>query len=456
MKKLSKIMCLTATVSLVISICGCKKDDSYETGISTVTVWSGDTHSKDVYEHIINDYNSIRGKAKDIKIEYMVFGGDVIAEKTAVALQSGNAPDLFASGNVKTVAEKGYALALNDLPGGEIIIEKNKNLLAENREQYKGKTYRVPFGTVTQGLIYNKDMFKEAGITDETGEAKPPETFDELRDYAKILTNPKEKKFGIIFPMHWYAWFSSDLLCPMQSAVGHKGYNPATGKYDYEKLVPIMDTVLGIKEDGSCFPGSDEIDNDSARAQFSTGNIGMKYGFSFDVRVLNNQFASKCDWGVAPYPVLDKNEKYMQTMEYGESMYIYSKTKIDHEKIADVYSYLISDEVARTLFKESATHPIDWELVKDINLSEDKKCWSDFAKIAEISVPAIIEPQRDMGNEMDIFTRFVYQVWSGEKTSEQMLDEYTKAIETGVDFYYSNHPEESRSDYIDETWNIRR
>ncbi|UKI35907.1 MAG: extracellular solute-binding protein [Clostridiales bacterium] len=36
------------------------------------------------------------------------------------------------------------------------------------------KTYRLPVSVTTMGLIYNKDMFKSAGIVDEKGEAKAP------------------------------------------------------------------------------------------------------------------------------------------------------------------------------------------------------------------------------------------------------------------------------------------
>ncbi|UKI36826.1 MAG: extracellular solute-binding protein [Clostridiales bacterium] len=35
-----------------------------------------------------------------------------------------------------------------------------------------GKTYSLPFSAATRGLVYNKDMFKAAGIVDEKRRGK--------------------------------------------------------------------------------------------------------------------------------------------------------------------------------------------------------------------------------------------------------------------------------------------
>ncbi|MBR6849880.1 MAG: extracellular solute-binding protein, partial [Lachnospiraceae bacterium] len=68
---------------------------------------------------------------------------------------------------------------------------------------YNGKTYTVPITAGPQGLLYNKDLFKAAGLVDENGEPTPPETFDELVEYAKILTDVGKKQYGIILPLKW-------------------------------------------------------------------------------------------------------------------------------------------------------------------------------------------------------------------------------------------------------------
>lgn len=97
-------------------------------------------------------------------------------------------------------------------------------------------------------------MFKEAGIVDENGEAKPPHTYDELREDAKKLTNAQKGKYGIVLPFKWSAFFDNDVRALMQSDVGNIGYDPVKGTYDYSAMKPIMEMYTGIRDDGSYFP----------------------------------------------------------------------------------------------------------------------------------------------------------------------------------------------------------
>lgn len=54
---------------------------------------------------------------------------------------------------------------------------------------YDGKMYAIPNGFDNRALLYNKDLLKRAGLVDPvTGDAKPPRTWEELREYGKKLT----------------------------------------------------------------------------------------------------------------------------------------------------------------------------------------------------------------------------------------------------------------------------
>ena len=60
--------------------------------------------------------------------------------------------------------------------------------------KHNGKTYALPGnGMMVQGLIYNKDMFKAAGLVDENGEAKPPVTLKRIQRICKEAHERIEK-----------------------------------------------------------------------------------------------------------------------------------------------------------------------------------------------------------------------------------------------------------------------
>lgn len=60
--------------------------------------------------------------------------------------------------------------------------------------------YALPFNRSTPMFYYNKDMFEEVGLDPEA----PPQTWDELKEYAAKLSIPDER-WGFEMPID--AWF---------------------------------------------------------------------------------------------------------------------------------------------------------------------------------------------------------------------------------------------------------
>ena len=448
-------------ILIASAISGCGGTKQGDNGVKTVTIWSGNTHMKTVVEPLINNWNNNEGKEKGIFIDYQFKDGGTITQAIDTALQSGEAPDMFSTGNVRKLSETGNILAIEDLPGGKEYIEQycDKKFFVEGKNIYKGKTYGLPICAGPQGLIYNKDMFKKAGLVDENGEPTPPETWDEVREYAKILTNASEKRYGIILPMKWTGWFNSDVIHAGLASVGHMGFDPTVGKYDYSGFAPIADCLLGMKADGSVYPGSETIDNDPARALFASGVVGMKLAYCFDVGVLNDQFPAECDWGVAPYPVLDKDNKYMQRMTYSNTMRINSKAldTVGGDAMMEVVKLFTSDWWIKEMYKGGVDLPHDPKYIEGVELGDSaKKGWTDFADLLDISAQEPREPMKEMGDALTLQDKFINEVWSGEKTSAQMFEEYSEQTNEGVATYYKNHPEESLDEYINKDWNIKR
>ncbi len=179
MKKTIKLTALALCAVMGMgALAGCGKQ---ETGgdVTKVTYWNGDSHAEKVVSELIDNYNQTQGKKDGIEIEYTLQGGDSLTQNLELALQSGTAPDIFGGGSITALADKGYIMPYDDIFGSDIddLKKKYDGKLKNTQDLYNGKLYCVPvtIGNV-QGLLYNKDMFKAAGIVDENGEAKPPTT----------------------------------------------------------------------------------------------------------------------------------------------------------------------------------------------------------------------------------------------------------------------------------------
>lgn len=405
--------------------------------VETINVWTNDASSKAVMTQMVDDYNNTTGKEKGINIDYKVYGSDY-EQMVDLAVSSSQQPDLFKTmgQTLDGYVKKNEVLALDDMPGGAEYLKKYEGKLKPLQNIYGGKVYAVPYSVNTIALVYNKDMFKAAGIVDENGEAKPPVTWDELVEDAKILTNPEKKEYGIAIPLKWEAYFDWEFRFPFFSAVGDDIFSNKQGKFDYASFAPAMEQLLKIKEDASYFPGAEGLDNDTARAQFSEGHIGMKMAAVWDVGVFNEQFPAKIDWGVAPIPKMSEDSKNLQ-FALATTNYAIGKTasEKDLEKVMEVYEWFHGDEVLAKLYSESKVIPYDFAIAEASETKPEQKGWEEFSALQQQSKIMAMGPAIKL--EGKDYRQVFNQIWAGELSTEEGLKDldkrYNDALEKGIE-----------------------
>jgi len=453
-KTVKRFVSFVCVAGMCFSLVACK--ENVETGKKTATIWMNSGHSKLYWEEKVDEYNRTLGKKSGIKLVLESKTDDTYTQALEIAMQSNQLPEFYFAGNCEESDELNVAYPLSDLPGMEDMIEKYRPYMRETIHKMGDKVYQLPFGMTTRGLIYNKDMFKAAGLVDENGEAKPPKTLEEVREYAKLLTDESKQQYGIVFPVKWSSWVDSDIATMTMPSTGKiRGYDPSTGVYDYSVYEPILNMVLGIKKDGSYYPGAEGLDNDPARAKFSTGAIGMKISYSFDVGVFNTQFPATMDWGVAPLPVADPENCYKQPAVVGSSIMVSSSgvEKLGEETAAEIMKFLYSDESIAELYKQGLEIPCIWDIAEGIEPNSGLKGWAEFAEMSKISAVISSPMPMDIKGHDGIGTIIINKIWGAEEEPKAYLDNMSKIVNEGVKKYQDTHPERDYSIYIDEEWN---
>ncbi|MBK3645925.1 MULTISPECIES: extracellular solute-binding protein [Streptomyces] len=177
---------LVASLALAATACGGSDSGSDKSsGPVTITWWdtSNATNEAPTYQALIKQFEAAN---KNIKVKYVNVPFDQAQNKFDTAAGSKGAPDILRSevGWTPAFAKKGYFLPLD---GTDALADKDKfqsSLITQ--AQYQGKTYGVPLVTDTLALVYNKALFKKAGITEA------PKTWDELKaDAAKVQDKAK-------------------------------------------------------------------------------------------------------------------------------------------------------------------------------------------------------------------------------------------------------------------------
>ena len=173
-----------------------------DTGDETVelTLWASpdtDQWVFDFHEQFMNDNPHIT--LNIIMKESGEDAGNMFYQSVA----TGDAPDLaiFSPAVMDTVAMAGLVAPLDEYftswDEGSYYVQA----LLDNFT-YNGVLYALPYTGSTMMFGYNKALFEAAGLD------KPPDTWDEALEYAKILTDPDNNVSGYaILALEWTEWF---------------------------------------------------------------------------------------------------------------------------------------------------------------------------------------------------------------------------------------------------------
>ena len=154
----------------------------------------------------------------DIDIEPVYAGNyNQTMQKVQTAVLGGNPPDIA----VVEISELFSLLQMDALipmdeyiqqEGGQKFLDNYYKGFLGNAYGRDGKIYGFPFQRSTPILYWNKDMFQAAGDKLRTAGLdpnRPPKNWDELVEYAKILTvreGNQTKQYGLIIPGGWNDW----------------------------------------------------------------------------------------------------------------------------------------------------------------------------------------------------------------------------------------------------------
>nr|8ART_A Chain A, Putative secreted maltose-binding protein [Streptomyces scabiei]8ART_B Chain B, Putative secreted maltose-binding protein [Streptomyces scabiei] len=171
---------LAASIALTATACGGSDSGDSAGGPVTLTWWdtSNATNEAPTYKALVKEFEAAH---KDIKVKYVNVPFDQAQNKFDTAAGATGAPDILRSevGWTPAFAKKGFFLPLD---GTEALKDQDKfqpSLIKQ--AQYDGKTYGVPFVTDTLALVYNKQLFEKAGLTEA------PRTWDDLKKAAATI-----------------------------------------------------------------------------------------------------------------------------------------------------------------------------------------------------------------------------------------------------------------------------
>jgi arabinogalactan oligomer/maltooligosaccharide transport system substrate-binding protein len=300
MRRTAKTLGAIAALALALSACGGDDDSTGAqpttdpTALTAQLTWwdtSDPTNEGPAFKELITKFNQTYPNVK-INYQSVPFGEAQNKFKTAAAAGSG-APDILRA-EVAWVPEFASLGYLSALDGTELLADANDFMptpLSSN--QYNGKTYGVPQVTDTLALLYNKQLFEKAGLTD------PPTTWDEVKTAAAALKD-KAGVDGLYINAGGY------FLLPFMYGEGGDLVDPAAQKIvvNSEANVTGVTTAQDLVESGAAVKPPAQDSYGTMMTLFKENKVGMIINGPWEVNNIKGSpdFGGLENLGIAPVP----------------------------------------------------------------------------------------------------------------------------------------------------------
>jgi N,N'-diacetylchitobiose transport system substrate-binding protein len=237
----------------------------------TLTVWYMTGDNVPAVYNTVNAAFTKEYPGWTVNVEVQQWGG--ISTKLTAALASSNPPDIMEIGNTD-VAEFAASGGLLNLARDKSQFQNSSNWLSglEGPAEYKGGLYAIPELAGDRVVIYNKKMFKAAGIT------SPPATLDQLITDGAALKNrySKVKNFSPLYlpGEEWYA--ALPIVWAYGGQIAVKKGGKWVGDLDSKASLAGLEEYQAVQNDLS-IPASRDVNeaNPSDAAIFAKGQSAM-------------------------------------------------------------------------------------------------------------------------------------------------------------------------------------
>lgn len=275
-----------------------------------------------------------------IQVKQTTFPYEQFNEKVAAQVPAGKGPDVINlfHGWVPQYVDSGY---LQPLPRDAFPHEKIESEFFPLVEAVKldGEYWSIPTAVRTLALFFNKDLFEEAGLDPNS----PPETWDELAEYAVKLTKTdgsnRLEQSGLAWEpgQQGNNWLRDGLTYQAGGRVLSDDRKTVVWGDGPEGLEAFKYWISFPTELGTSKPGfyTDDI------TAFSTGKAAMNVDGSFRIGTLQEE-APDLHYGIAPLPAQDEKSTSASFWSNGVTV------GVDGEKLeasVKFLQFLTSDEV---------------------------------------------------------------------------------------------------------------
>lgn len=401
-------------------------------GTGAVVVWASAGADAELTTKFLGDVAA----KNHISIDLQVISAGNLNKQLPIALRTGQGPDVFSPNNLAALADAGYLHSLEDVISDATKEDLKGAYQAPSQFVSNGTLVAVPTNVVNIALVYNKDLFRKAGLDPAT----PPATFSEVLADSRAITSAVPGTYGYGLPLKFNGvvnWMIDPLIVNASTNLTQEGlYNVETKKFEFSAYDPAISLMRRLQQEKLTYPGANSLDIDALRAAFGQGKIGMYIDQTAAAPELDLTLKSTVDWGIGSTPVPDGTTLKQQILHVGGA-WAMNKNTTKLKDATIVMEALLSPEFAKMKAEGGFDIPASKAAASaDLSKGRSKHLALFTYKRGGLQRPAPNFPSDDVDVKGDTWRTGVQKLLSNDAPTNSALttltDKYNKALASSV------------------------
>lgn len=338
---MKKTLCLLIVSMLVMSnlvASGNNEKKSNEKQVIELTMGSWRTDDSVQMKAVLGEFTK---QYPNIKVDFQPTIPAEYNTTLRLQLEGQIGPDVmyarsFATGN--QLYQDGFFADVSSVSGYD------KNYSASNKSPWlatDGTPFGIPFAAVSHGIYYNKDIFKELGLT-------KPKDWDEFLTYCQTIKDAGYMPLANSLGDEWditevvFMSIAPNFIGGME---GRLAFDKGEKKFNGPEVVALFKAMASLKP---YLPGGFEaLGYNDSNALFATGQAAMYFDGSWTIGTFDDV---DFEWGILPPPAPKGAKKEYITFHADAGLAMNSSTT-HPEEVKTLLAWFGSKEGATALAK---------------------------------------------------------------------------------------------------------
>jgi ABC-type glycerol-3-phosphate transport system substrate-binding protein len=222
-------------------------------------------------------------------------------------LRAGTEPDVFYSyfTDLPQILLAGQAADITQYVNSTTVPTLNDIVPSSMKAVTAGKTiYGLPTSNYTQGIIYNRKLFSEAGLNPD----QPPTTWSQVEADATAIAKLGNgiEGWGDYSAQNTGGWHFSSYIDALGGSMENNSTSPSTANFDNANGIAILQALHTLRFTDHAMSAKQGLAWGTLQQQFAAGKLGMYIAAPDDIYnvIVPTDKGNLSDIGMGPLPSL--------------------------------------------------------------------------------------------------------------------------------------------------------